>query len=253
MHIKIKYSIVLIAFCVSGCLLDDQDPENVSNINSELNLQLSQSLSPDGPELSFNIESVDLFDCQDATVESSLNFLSNHISLRIDNVDIPESCESGTYPAHGSSSIKVPDGSFPFTIDLHELTSQTGTINLAEDFFQIDFDGTSGVNILNNKIQLIPEGHVIGSLSSSNGTQNLMDFIIESASFIKVSPIAKEEDYGLFKIHDLDQIGEIDANNTLFVFHEVIDEAEFKLFVEKYRDVHSFVDISLSLSSGEEL
>ncbi len=240
---------------LTGCL-SEPEPQTFDNINSEVTINLSQHPTAMGPELVFEIESVKLFDCPDAVIQSELIIDSKSVHLEISEVSIPDDCLEGEQPAIGENRIFLEQGTYDMSIALSDLASQNGNLQIASDRFILnlnnELDDGGGISSTQKSIFKIPNGHVWGTIGSENDHLKAIDDLInKSQDFIEISSVLNAGDYGLFQIENAND-SRYDHDHESFIIFELKNAQEFKAIIEEIRTEYPSININLVSSTGEE-
>ncbi len=245
------YSIfALFLLLLMNSCLSDPEPNDISSIEEEINLNLSQIPSEEGMQLSFELTSVDAFDCEDAHIQSNLDQHLDALSLDLISIIIPEDCSAGELPARGKSSKFLDIGTYNFDVTIGDLRSENGILEVTNEHFEIKLEPIPGLNIQNSLIHRIPENHVWGELHlESLSSEDWQDFLDGMQIYTKHSPKVSRGNYGLFEIFTTANFFTENAPVS-FLFLEANDLEGLKQFITLFRAQHPGLEINLMHSTG---
>jgi len=239
------------------------EPEEVTffNPDQEFLIDLNQVLSSDGPHLVFEISSLDYFNCAEVIINSNLKLSGTSIDLQIENFEIPENCSiasgSGTNigpleTAKGNPSIFLDALIYDISISAQDLFSNMGSVYSGNNQFRIEMGTTDGITVGRKTLNKIPNNHVWGWISTQ-GTAT--SFLEDLSPFVYESDLLMLGDYGHFNVIDSDHLnipGISGALETTFIY-EIDDEDGLREYVKNIRENFTDVELSITLSNGEEL
>jgi len=239
---------LLIIVCLSSCA--DPEANDIVTFDEELNLSISQIPTPDGPHVSFELTSLDGFDCENTLIQSVIQENSESLVLDLISIHIPEECNTGLHPAYGYSSANLDVGTYNFNIKIGELISENGRLAVTPNGFELKVESIPGLNIVRSAIQRLPDEHVWGKVNfQSLSSSEWNSFVNGIGQYTAVSTEAEAANYGLFEIDELKNIF-LSATPVQFIFLEVTDLTGLEQFLDLFRAQHPDFDSNLTHSSG---
>ncbi len=247
---SLVFTLLLLVFC--GCF-SEPDPLLVGDVNQEFVISLNQNPTLVGSELQLDIKSINGFDCNEALVINDIIAANNILTLHIDRIDVPQTCNTGSYPAEGSSVLLLEQSAYNFVVRLGTEDFVSGRLYNDESQFQLEIADVIGVSFDKKSIHKIPQNHIWGSINIPNSSSlNAEEFKVRFQNFVQVSDQIKIGDYGLFQISDLQ---ENDFGNDLEIFavYSIRDIEGLRNLILETKAGFPEIEFDLQISTGEFL
>ena len=158
----------------SACKLENlNDPIIVPLVDKEFSLDLWQVLGVNSPSnLELKIYTIEEEDCLNTMILSNYNRTGRNISLTLYDILDPEVCDPGPAPAQGTQLVAdaTPDV-YTLTIELQDVVSNTGTLTVTDEAYQVVMEEENGTTWLHTKLQRIPRNALWGYLAYTNAEE----------------------------------------------------------------------------------
>lgn len=237
----------LLVCCLSGCNLGDlQDIAIVANVEDEFNLDLWESLAPDGRTLEFHISTIKEEDCSNAFIDHRLSNSTNGFSISLLDILKPADCDPEPAPAQARINLGALKAGFSnFSIDLKNTVFNEGQLTTLNDRYLIKMETEDGVKLIRTELLRVPEQSIWGYAHYERAEQEA-----EASRFLADLQAAGKPAlyqpgyYGHFSI-DADRKIEavydqpVEGETKLFLFNYSGDSASLEALLDKYRNAQN--------------
>lgn len=240
-----RIMLLFLPFLLCRCV-SDPTSEVIENLSSEISIQLSQAPSVNGSEILFELESVDHFDCEFSSIESTLIADESSLQLDVLSINIDDHCSPGEFPAKGSNHLFVNNGEYIFTLQLDDLSQQSGSLIISDELFEINIESGSGFNFKRTELHRIPDNHLWAYHDLEEGYLNIL--MPKMLDFVEINENLRNGSYGIFEISDESE--SIQLQNNFLIFR-IKDLDGFKDVINEFRISYPEAQIEFTTSTGE--
>jgi len=250
-------SLFLLLLCglLAGCSKENTPIEFI-NLNQDFTLTLNQYLSDEGSYPLIRVQTTNMVNCSNSTIRSEHHIDINGINMTIFEILTEGDCAGGTTYASTEQEVVLPDGQFPFTISISEITEFIGQLIISEDSYQLVLDDQEGINVNRKSLQRIPSQLIWGYIRSSDlDVSELYQLMIAGLSDLAVEKndlIAG--DYDFFNIYENEPIAVNNAPHDDFTYHFILEHHDDISGISDYfkhlRNNNPNIDIQVQESSG---
>lgn len=238
---------ILALFCVLQSCSVFEEPEEFAfvNVGTDYIIELSQTLETGSNALLFNIQSIQLNNCIESHIDVKSNIISNEIQLVLGNIISPEPCIRIPNQLESSAKFDLDTRNYSINISLQDVIQNFGTVAVSNESFTIELETENGIIVGQQKINIIPDGYVWGSIGILN-LQNHADLKRIQAHIQSVTQKHELDDgnYSFFEVKNENVIvpkhGDRIAAKEEFLFKETTDFELLKnalsLFAEQFPD-----------------
>ena len=151
----------------SGCS-KQADPLNFVNIDDQYELQLHQTLSPNGGIPSLQINTIRKQECSNAYISHFSTISDNKIQIFLNDILTEGDCISGNEIITEEINLDSPNSAIPIEIILQEVVKNKGTLFTDKTEFELILGEFDGLKISKTHIKRIRPNMIWGSYASSN-------------------------------------------------------------------------------------
>jgi len=236
----LKVFVYIISLC---CILQAcsvfEDPEEFTLVNIDDNyiIELSQTLQVGPNALLFNIQSIQTDNCIDSHIDVESNIVQNQLQLILGDIVTQEPCQKIQNQLESSAVFALKPRDYRLNISLKDVTQNFGIVYVSEENFFIDLETENGIIIDQQKVSIIPDGYIWGSITMSKSQdllqlKNLMDHL---ESMTQPNDLG-DGDYSFFEI----------KNGSLILSDESTKNLLEEQFIFKQKSKFDVLKISLS-------
>ncbi len=151
---------------LAGCTKEAQ-PHSIVNIGDQYEIKLHQELSENGGLVSLQINSLDLQNCENATIAHQAIISDQKIQIVLDDIKLEGSCVPGPAIISEEILMQTSNPSVPFEINLKNAVLNYGTLYSDKSEFEIIFSQFDGLKISRTHVNRVRPGMIWGSYSTS--------------------------------------------------------------------------------------
>ncbi len=160
----------LLLFCfifsvVSSCSKESETIEFI-NLNQDFTISLNQHLSDQGSFPSILLRTTNYLNCANSQIYSENKISHNGINMTILDIITDGDCISGINHASTEKEIILPNGEYPFSVGISEITEYQGSLIIEKDYYDLVLDNQEGINVNRNSLLRIPNDIMWGTLHS---------------------------------------------------------------------------------------
>jgi len=220
--------VVVLATLLNACKLDSLgEPIVVPDVEREFYIDLWENLYPESRELVFNIETVQLQDCENTSISYNLNRTGNTVKLSLNAISTPADCQQG--PAHIFASApagRLNGGLYTMKLDLKNTVFNEGQLTVTGDAYYLDMNSSHGFILRNKSLLRVPEQTYWGYITYETPEQeSLASDLIHDLEANSVQHNFSAGYYGYFSV---------EANSPVKINEETLDGVSHKSFIFKY-------------------
>lgn len=256
-----------IATCLlSGIFLFSCDEtteiESVNTLGTDVQFSMAEYFESGERTLSFKFLTQKDFPCINYRIKSDYQQEGESLVITLAEVEGADVCLEAIAPAASFLDVgELASGEYPVQIKVGESITNTGTLSVSEEAFELSMNEELGLYIETPRIQRIPEGVIWGNVYSSEPghvasvSQHLLN---QLQGLGATSKVMAEGDYGYFSVDASGQIetSSVSSNRTesIFLLDYQGELNELLPMVEEIANVYGGkVDINLRASTGDEL
>ncbi len=262
---RITLALLSILFCFSACNNGD-DPILTFNVTVEFNLSMKENLTETSKDFVIQVESIEGFNCDNATVDLVFSRSENELFLSIDNILKPNGCEEGVIPAKGEIIVgSLENGNYPLNINLRDVVVNNGLLSVTEteySYTQVEDVELEGIVIEHNILNRISEEKIWGRIEYNDDSANQLPnkFINNLMDNGMLQTYFKIGNYSDFNIDsnsmmNWHQISEFTNSVSFVLDRNLLSDSEIKIMVDNFNDQYQSnfdFDIDLFTATGKE-
>lgn len=236
---KQLYILLFIGGIILTACNKSNDPDVILNVEEEFSIILWEQLRQNTRDFQLNLQTLKKnFKCQNFEVGFDQDQIGNTLLITINDIIEPTDCLEGENKASGIVNFgKLPTGFYNLTIDLKDVVSNQGVLEINEDFFQLNMNSKDGIIIEKNQLYRIPDRLIWGYVQYQD--QSVTDDFLAELDQITQSVSLTAGNYGYFNIENTNLTINADTDistATTFATSLVGNTAELKILVKKYQE-----------------
>ena len=254
-------SVMVVLLCLQSCILEKKDKEVITEVLDEFSIEMIEQLG-DTRQLIFEFESVEMEPCLNSTIDRTVVFSDNKISILLEGIVPANDCNPGLAPATSTGNAgKLNTFNYDFDITIRNTVINEGKIKVNGEKYEINLTTSDGIVIEDNILYKIPENSIWGYVGYDDETvagSGPNDFLADLADLTKPKNLTKGQ-YGYFKMMDNSKISLREAPSfnhiNTFFFEFIGEKTDLVSLLDFHRSspVGANMEIVVYTSDGETL
>jgi hypothetical protein len=249
------FSIIFVG--LHSCSLNGNDKETFVQVNEEFTIDMDELLgSP--RQLIFDLQSVELEPCLNASINRTFIAQSDRLTLLINGIIPASDCNPGAAPAHGSSNVGfMPNGVYDFLVTVRNTVTNEGKLTINDHQYVINMLSSDGISISNSTLFRIPENTIWGYIAynEANLVGNAPQAFLDELATLAQPKQLEQGYYGKFEINNNGELqlkNEPPFNHVLTFFYQFAgSDDQLKDLLENYRSGPSGTDIEMAIYTAK--
>ncbi|WP_235296109.1 hypothetical protein [Portibacter marinus] len=220
MRSSVGLFLVLLLF--GGCsLFNEPGSELILNVDNEFEVDIIEHLQPEGRDLRFAMSSINEVMCEESELVLQTAKSSNAINIKINEIAVMDNCNSGMSYPYGEADFKLRNRDYQLSIQVKELNSHFGMLNVSEEEYIITMEDSKGLVLTRNNLQKIPNSFAWGYYqNTANGSSDLISSFLRENNLV-VRPLVHLKP-GFYSYFSIDSEGNV-----------IIDDLPYSGSIEK--------------------
>lgn len=258
-----KKVVVLLSLMIPllwSCNIENlDDPIIVGNVEDEIYLDLFEELSLPNRGLTLRMETIEMEDCLNATLETDHTRGPTRLSLEILQVLPPGECDLGLAPAKGVEEVGIlANTNYSFLVNIRNTVDSEGTLEVTEDAIRLSFPTENGFRLRTPELLRIPDDLIWGYVEiPATGNEAGAREIIEEIGAIAENHTLIQGYYGYFQTDNQGEFFIIENNpdrqHLSYGFKYSASETELINKLASLRSIYTDYPIFLLNQKGEQL
>lgn len=189
---------------LGACHKPDNNPDIVVTFPPEFTVDLyeQRDAANGSPMFGLWVESTVVYDFSNYRIKAEAVVSSNAIAIEIQEVAKPDSGIGGPAPARGFVPIAVlGNGSYPFTISLHSLIVNEGTLTVQNGHYELSLPNAQGIDFQNRVLESLPDNYTWGyALAPAEPDVPAAEQFVASLKAVTSEPLLPPGYYGYFTV-----------------------------------------------------
>ncbi|MBI5915542.1 MAG: hypothetical protein HY842_09210 [Bacteroidetes bacterium] len=196
----------LIIFClagVAGCQLSKDDRGTVTQVEPEFNIDLFEELGQAG-NFQIKVQTIENQPCTNNLIDFFSSRAGTRIFLDLNAIEQADDCLVGNQPIDTMASYGfLSNGKYPVEITLKNTVLNEGTLEVADERYQLSFDNKYGFEIVHEELLRVPARTIWGYVAYSNqGASAVADNFLRAIEDGTQALTLPEGYFGHFLIQD---------------------------------------------------
>ncbi|MEM9823120.1 MAG: hypothetical protein AAF985_18720 [Bacteroidota bacterium] len=202
--------LLLLLLTAAACNKDKEVPNEIININDDLQIIIWEDLTNEERHLTFTVETITNQNCENYQFDYSLNQFAQQINLSINQLSLQEECQPGSAPARQSIAIgELAPNNYNLELNLNnnEIVNP-GRLLVSFSQYQIILDSDHGLIVPDKTLNRIPEQTIWGYIGFNDLNQESdvrIDFENSMADLVRPHSLSSGY-YGQFRLSELNEL-----------------------------------------------
>lgn len=187
-----------------SCSLDERNSDVIVSVDTDFSVSVARSLSGDNT-LHFDVKTIVERPCLNSVVGLQLAESKSLITLFINDVEEPVSCEEGFAPATGGlTTDKITDGTYDIKLVLQGAIENAGILQINSESIQVDMETNDGAQFISDRFHHVPNDVVWGYFlfDEASGHGESIQTAIDEMKGMGAEADLEDRHYGHFEIMD---------------------------------------------------
>ena len=252
------YAFFLALIFIGSCKLSDDEKDLIINVDDEFVLDFSESLG-DIRSLVIKMESVEIQDCLNSTIDHSVVFADKKLQVYINDVVTASDCVQGEAVATSNANAgNIPIGNYEVEFDIQNTVTSIGQLEVSAEQYDFQMNSRNGLVFRHFILKRIPESTIWGYVAYDDEAaagNKPVTFLADIASISKNTDLP----YGFYGHFDLQsdklQLRESPNRNFLQTFYFSFDGEldDISNLLEQYRSTsNGALELKVFTWNGEE-
>lgn len=235
----------------------EESPKLISDIDDEFSIDLLEVFTPQTSSLEFRTTAISNRRCVNYQInqELSIGFFSINLNFSKVVVSGQQNCDTQEPVTAVARLNALENGVYELQFNINKNIISKGKLLVSDEDYELVFNATNGIILLNRKLNRIPKQTVWGFISYQ---ENSLDETHEQlvAEFKRLTQVTQLPvgNYGYFNIDTDHQIRPktFPSNGKYFPVIGHYDNFEsIRLLVEKYRTEHTGLTLNFYTANGD--
>ena len=239
---------------------EESTDEAVNTLGTDVDVEMKEYLNGTQRSLMFKFFTTRDFGCINNRINYSFQQSTDGLAITLLEVEEPSACLKAMGPASAFVDVgSLNIGTYDFTLHIGKSISNTGTLTITPESYQLVLNGEAGMNLENLQLQRIPKNTIWGTVKFDGAADESLarSFVNQLTKLGATQDRYTEGNYGFFEVDATGKMIQPMVTNehqpfTFLMGYQGDQEEVISLLSEIHRNYGDQVMIRLNMADGQE-